>query len=175
MGRKCPSLHYTTTTSSLNHWYNAGWIHMDPSCVRQGSSSQVPGVVFCCSGPPSSQFECCAFRDAHLHTCKSHCLLISWKQSDKILILLWSNASSNHFHSENCCSLDVFFSFFGPFFLNPRDGCAWKSQYQQIRYSDTQISRSGTSSHVTFKSHECHLFRVYVPKCVEFLLCDFAD
>lgn len=104
---------------------------------------------------------------------------IAFLSAENSLIRFWFCSDLMHhqiiFTQKIAAHWMFFFSFFGPFFLNPRDGCAWKSQYQQIRYSDTQISRSGTSSHVKFKSHECHLFRVYVPKCVEFLLCDFAD
>ncbi len=42
------------------------------------------------------------------------------------------------------------FLFYGPFSVNPRDGCVWKSQ-QISRFWNTQISPSGTNNHSTFK------------------------
>ncbi len=46
--------------------------------------------------------------------------------------------------------LTGYFLFFGPFSVNPRDGCAWKSQYISSSWN-TQTSPSGTNNHSTFK------------------------
>ncbi len=46
--------------------------------------------------------------------------------------------------------LTGYFLFFGPFSVNPRDGCVWKSQYISS-YWNTQTSPSGTNNHSTFK------------------------
>ncbi len=99
------------TTSSLNHWYKAGWIHdfmsfrphYDPTIwISQQNVDHLPQAL-----------RCCMFRDAILHTwvitsvffvilgdilflsyCSS-CLSIS--HSTSLAILLWPLASTRHF------------------------------------------------------------------------------
>ncbi len=66
---------------------------------------------------------CCVFRDGILHTLVvtsgylSYCCLsiISHQSAHSPL------TSTRHFRPHNCRSLDIFF--FGPFSVNPRDGC----------------------------------------------------
>ncbi len=72
---------------------------------------------------------CCAFRDDILHSLvvtsdylSYCCLSIIFNPSAHFPL-----TSTRHFRPHNCRSLDIFF-FFGPFSVNSRDGCAWKSQ-----------------------------------------------
>ncbi len=74
---------------------------------------------------------CCTFRDGILQTLVvtsgylSYCCL-SIISNQSVHSPLTSDINKT-FYLHNWCSLDIF-SFFGPFSVNPRDGCVWKSQ-----------------------------------------------
>lgn len=66
-------------------------------------------------------------------------LLLAWTS---LAILSWPLASTRHiltWRPQNCLSMNIF-SFFRQFFINPKDGCAWKSQ--QIPLAPTTIPKS---------------------------------
>ncbi len=69
---------------------------------------------------------CCAFRDGILHT-----LVVTSGYLSYCCLSIISNQSAHppltstrYFRPHNC----RYFLFFGPFSVNPRDGCAWISQ-----------------------------------------------
>ncbi len=74
---------------------------------------------------------CCAFRDGILHTLvvtsgyfSYRCLSIISNQSAHSPL----SSDINKAFSSKQLPLTGHFLFFGPFSINPRDGCAWKSQ-----------------------------------------------
>ncbi len=103
------------------------------------------GVVFCCCSPSASGFDvlCVQMLCGVLHTLVvtsgylSYCCLsvISNQSTHSPLI-----SDINKAFSTTQLPLTGYFLFFGSFSVNPRDGCAWKSQYQQVlKYSDQLI------------------------------------
>ncbi len=71
---------------------------------------------------------CCVFRDIAWFDIQVIWVTVVFLSSlTSLSILLWPLTSTRHFHPHNCRSLDIF-SFSGPFSVNPRDGCVWKSQ-----------------------------------------------
>ncbi len=74
---------------------------------------------------------CCAFRDGILHI-----LVVTIGYLSYCCLSIISNQSAhspltsdlNKAFSSTQLPLTVYFLFFGPFSINPRDGCEWKSQ-----------------------------------------------
>ncbi len=94
---------------------------------------------------------CCVFRDGILHT-----LIITSGYLSFCCLSIISNQSAHspltstrHFRPHICHSLDIFF-FPRAFSVNPRDGCAWRSQ-KISSFWNTQTSPSGTNNHHTYK------------------------
>ncbi len=96
---------------------------------------------------------CFAFRDGILHT-----LVVTSGYLSYCCISIISNQSA---HSPLTSDIDKAFSstqlpltgyflFFWPFSVNPKDGCAWKSQ-EISSFWNTQTSPSGTNKHSSFK------------------------
>ncbi len=71
---------------------------------------------------------CCAFRDGILHTLVGYliycCLSIISNQSAHFPL----TSDTNKAFSSTQLQLTGYFLCFGPFSVNPRDGCVWKSQ-----------------------------------------------
>ncbi len=92
---------------------------------------------------------CCAFRDGILHT-----LVVTSGYLSYCCLSIISNQSahspltsdSNKAFLSTQLPLSGYFLFFRPFSINPRDGCAWKSQ-QISSFGNTQT----TNNHSTYK------------------------
>ncbi len=95
---------------------------------------------------------CCVFRDGILHTLVvmsgylSYCCL-SIISNQSVHSPLTSDINKSF--SSTQLSLTGYFLFFGPFSVNPRDGCVWKYQYISS-FWNTQTSPSDTNNHSTF-------------------------
>ncbi len=96
---------------------------------------------------------CCVFRDGILHILivtsgyLSYCCLSIFSIQS-----VHSPLSSyiNKAFSSTQLLLTGYFLFFGPFSVNPRDGCVWKSQKISSLWN-TQTGPSDTNNHSTFK------------------------
>ncbi len=77
---------------------------------------------------------CCAFRDGFLHTLVVQLVTSGYLSCCCLSIISNQSAQSpltsdiNKVFSSTQLPLTGYFLFFGPFSVNPKDGCAWKSQ-----------------------------------------------
>ncbi len=85
---------------------------------------------------------CCVFRDGILHS-----LVVTSDYLSYCCLSIISNQSAhssltsdiNKAFSSTQLLLTGYFLFFGPFSVNPRDGCAWKSPVDQQRFELQQV------------------------------------
>ncbi len=90
-----------------------------------------PSVVFCCCSPSASGSDVLWFRDGILHT-----LVVTSGYLSYCCLSIISNQSAhspltsdiNKAFSSTQLPLTGYFLFLGPFSVNPKVGCAWKSQ-----------------------------------------------
>ncbi len=111
----------------LHNFGDAVWIESSVSCSYLSGSA--PGVVFCCCSPSVSGFD--VFRDGILLTSVvtscylSYCCL-SIISNQSVHSPLTSD--TNKAFPSTQLPLTGYFLFFGPFSVNPRAGCVWKSK-----------------------------------------------
>ncbi len=90
-----------------------------------------PGVVFCCWRPSASGFDVLC-----VQRCILQILVVTSGYLSYCCLSIISNQSVhspltsdiNKAFSSTQLPLTGYFLFFGPFSVNPRDGCVWKSQ-----------------------------------------------
>ncbi len=116
----------------LSSFGESVWIVSSVSCsYLTGAAHGVVFVVFCCWSPSASGFEVLCVQRCILHTLVvtsgylSYCCL-SIISDQSVHSPLTSDI--NKAFSSTQLPLTGYFLFFGPFSVNPRDGCVWKSQ-----------------------------------------------
>ncbi len=113
----------------LSSFGESVWIVSSVCCSYLTGAA--PGVVFCCWSPSASGFRCCVFRDGILQI-----LVVTSGYLSYCCLSIISNQSVhspltsdiNKAFSSTQLPLTGYFLFFRPFSVNPRDGCARKSQ-----------------------------------------------
>ncbi len=113
----------------LSNFGESVWIVSSVSCSYLTGAA--PGVVFCCWSPSASGFDVLCVQRCILHN-----LVVTSGYLSYCCLSIISNQSVhspltsdiNKTFSSTQLPLTGYFLFFGPFSVNPRDGCVWKSQ-----------------------------------------------
>ncbi len=113
----------------LSNFVEPVWIVVSVSCSYLTGAA--PGVVFCCWSPSASGFDVLC-----VQRCILQILVVTSGYLSYCCLSIISNQSAhspltsdiNKTFSSTQLPLTGYFLFFGPFSVNPRDGCAWKSQ-----------------------------------------------